>query len=395
MTTAFIPIVLNPKLNRLLFSLCVLQFVGVLGCGNQSGRRGLERPVIPVKYPPPAKVVPVHGLTLAILPIKDTRQTSEGTDSAHRYTYRGKSYRFTDLRRLKRGLSDELSGHLAQVFLRQSIFRKIILVNDLSDAADAELILTAEVKRARGYIEDLEIAKSNAKANINTSTSSRQVLSEFVLENVQVRKGNSKQLLFDSDFGWSVFETRAIAEDAVSRGAFDVLADTVGHVLNQLALALKISDLSGAVTIKKEVMMLEVHSGGPMLDGLDKALPEGWGMTNTSSLSVPLGWRGSSSTCQNARLEAAQSWKFHRAIGPYRPTLDIWACNATVGLEYLHSSSKNAEYLGKRIDGTNYFVLGRGETNWKRYRRDLRKLFGVTEPTQRHVFRIKPAGSSN
>ena len=102
----------------------------------------------------------MHKLTLAILPTKDSRERSEGTDLAHRYTYRGKSYRFTDLRGLKRGLSNELSGHIAQILHRKSIFRKIVLVNNSSDATDADLILTAAVKRARGYVEDLELAST-------------------------------------------------------------------------------------------------------------------------------------------------------------------------------------------------------------------------------------------
>ena len=385
-----------PRLwQSLVGTLFVIQLSGLIGCSSQSQQRGLKHPTIPIKYESVVQVEPAHKLTLAILPTKDSRERSEGTDLAHRYTYRGKSYRFTDLRGLKRGLSNELSGHIAQILHRKSIFRKIVLVNNSSDATDADLILTAAVKRARGYVEDLELASTQKNTQTGTSTLARQVLAEFVLDNVVLRQKKGGELLFDSDFGWSIFESRPVGEDEDSVAAFGVLSDAVLHVLNQLSSALKESELSGAFIVQQKVTMLAGQSDGVMLTGLAGALPQGWGITETSSASVPIGWRAKPKTCDNAELRATQSWKFHRAIGPYRPKLSVWACDATVELSYMHSSSKNAEYLGKKSDGTNYFVLGLGETNWTDYRRELRHFFRLTAPVKRHIFQIKPSKLPN
>jgi|GEM_PF-3115036 len=381
--------------QSLLGTFFVIQLIGFLGCSSQSQKRGLEHPTIPIKYESAAQVEPIHKLTLAVLPIKDSREWSEGTDSAYRYTYRGKSYRFTDLRGLKRGLSNELSGHIAQILHRKSIFRKILLVSDSSDAADADLILTAAVKRARGYVEDLGFTTLRKDTQVSTSTSARQVLAEFVLDNVRLRQKKSGKLLFDSDFGWSIFESRAVREDEEAVAAFGVLSDAVLHVLNQLSIAIKESDLSGDFFVQQRVTMSVGQTDDAILAALAEVLPQGWNITETSSVTAPLGWSTKSKICDKVRLSAAQSWKFHRAIGPYRPTLAVWACPAKVELSYMHSSSKNAEYLGKKSDGTNFFVLGLGETNWADYRRELRTFFKLTAPIKRHIFRLKPFKQTN
>ena len=374
-------------------ALSVIHLVALTGCSGYSSRRGLEQSTIPVQYKSSPKTRPVHALTLAILPTKDLRQKNEGTDSAYRYTYRGKSYRFTDLRRLRQGLSAELSGHLAQSLHRNSVFAKIVLVNDVKDARDADLILYSEVKRARGYVEDVEIKAPNG--TVETSTSSRKVLSEFVLENLRIQRQADRRLVFDSDFGWSIYEDRSIRPEEVSTAAFEVLSAAISHVLDQFVVSVTQSDLSGNFIVRKKVAIASGEVGGPSLTSLAQVMPDGWNFTFTSSTAVPLGWNGGGKPCSHARAVAIQSWKFHRAIGPYRPTLNIWACHKTAELDYLHSSSQNAEYLGVNSAGMHYFVLGLGETNWKNYRSDLRKFFKVTAPSKRHVFRIRPAASDN
>lgn len=370
--------------NNVLLALAAM-FVAT-GCLGSGGRRGFQQSSIPVTPYAKTTTSAQHALSIAILPVLDQRPRDEGTDRAYRFSYRGKSYGFTDLRSLKRGLSGELSGHIAQALHRAGMFKKIILVDAASDAGSVDLVLSSQVARARGYVEQADTQKEKPR----TEDKTLQLMSEFVLSDVRLsHTSSSAHMVFDSDFGWSIFEKREVEDEVAA--AYTVLGEALTRTLRQLVLALASSDLSGRTRIIKNVQFTSKASLPGPFGLLAKQGPIGWKVAKlTETSSVPTGWQGSEVDCSSLILRSKQSWRFHRVLGPYQPSVKIWYCAASSALDYDMRADQSAEYLGRSSNGSHYFVKALGETNWKSCREDIVRHLNIIRPTKKYIFQLRP-----
>ena len=355
-------------------------------CAAGGGRVGFQRSEIPLTFTDSMKAPVRHKMSVAILPILDRRPSKEGSDGAYRYSYRGKSYGFTDLRKLKRGFSSQMTSLLAKTLLRTGVFRQIILVDNVAQASGTDLILSGQIKRARGYVQQ-SVSQDQSAQKINPQ---RQVMSEFVMSDVTLRKTQtSTAVVFESDFGWSIFEKRQVADE--TEAAYRVLADTMSHAFGQLSAALKESDLSGAYTVTERVSYIAEPQPEGRFGQLARVGPKHWVVDTTVKTStVPSGWQGQNVNCAQTTLRAQQTWRFHRVLGPYRPTVTIWRCPVSSSLDYNMRASQAAEYLGTDGTGEHFFLRALGETNWKSSREDIVKHLSISAPNDKYVFRIRP-----
>jgi len=366
-------------------------FASMACAGSLDGKQGFKRASFHYVYPTSLKSAVRQDIKVAILPIIDARLPREGTARAHRYSYRGKSYGFTNLSGLERGIGHQLSGVLAKHLHGASIFSQIILVENADQAMEADLLLSAKVDRARGYVE--QAAKNTQTAT--TAIQGLQVMAEFVLSDVKLVKPRKPETsIFKSDFGWSIFEKRTLEEP--KEAAWVVLGDAIRNTMNQLAFALRESDLSGEIEVLKEVHFeseAKVESG---FGELSVRAPPSWSVqTATASFSSPVGWLGSEAKCTSVVLSAIQTWHFHRVLGPYRPSVTLWHCPSSTHLDYNFRAEQSAEYLGRNVSGAHYFIFALGETNWKTCREDVRAHLRIIPPTQKYVFKLRPSKSND
>lgn len=332
-----------------------------------------------------ANPAPVHPLRVAVLPLADARSLEEGPEDRERFVFQDLEYRATDLRKLGRRALDRLSEILARHLAAARVFAQVILVTEAEQAPEADLLLEAKVYRMRGYVEAVPPAESSGRPK-----DERYVLAEVVLRDVVLRDARSKERrVFASDAGWSVFEPRRFTAEP---DPWAVLGEALFVAVSDLAKELEAADLSGGFLVIDEVELeLPVVSGegrGRVFGDLGKSPPAGWAFTSTSTTAGPVGWKGRRA-CEEASITQRQTRRFSRFLGPYRPTVLLWACPLEERLAYDARVDFPAELLGES-DRARYFGRALGETNWPGALAQVAAHLDLRPPARRHVFDVGP-----
>jgi hypothetical protein len=325
-----------------------------------------------------AREEPVHKLRVAVVPFVDARDGTEGSDDAEAFEYRGVELQHTDLDEVRGALAitEAVARHLAA----SRIFSQIILVDRASDAPEADLVLSAHVKRARGYVEAKERKKESKRP-----LDERTVMAEVHIAGLELREAKAeRRLLVRSDFGWSILEERKAVPEPPSPWA--ILSEALYHANDQLAASLATADLSGAYVVRDKVALETATATTAIFGSLERSSPPGWTFALVKTGAVPLGWRGAAS-CEEAAIADRQTRRFHRALGPYQPTVRLWACDGKVALSYDALTEFPSHYLGRRGE-VHYFSLSLGENNWPKAEAQIGAHLGLTPPSHRHTFEV-------
>jgi hypothetical protein len=326
---------------------------------------------------------PVHAKRIAVLPFSDARSLDDGPDDAEGLVYQGVELDHTDLGSLRGSPLDRVTEIVGRHLAVAHVFSQVILVERVQQAPEADLILTGSVRRMRGYVEAQKPAKASGRPE-----NERIVLAEVVLADVLVRDAKDpKKVMFAGDIGWSVQEKRLEGDNAID--PWDVLGEALHKALSDFTSELAKADLSGTYVVKPKVeLALGPGSAGVTFGDLEAAPPEGWRFARTATASEPTGWNASDARCEEVHLEQRQTLRFHRVLGPYRPSVTIWACPSDLHLSYDAMEEFPASYLGKRADGFHYFARSVGETNWPNALDQIGRHLQLVPPRQRYVFEI-------
>lgn len=367
------------------WSLLALTLLG--GCSHFGLRPDLEPGVV--------TAAPTHPLKVALLPITDARQGRDGEEPDELYVYQGRNYRATRLSGEDdlQALTSAIGRHLA----RSRVFAQVILVLREDQAPEADLFLEGRLTRFRGYVEvearpHLELNRHAAagapgshahpRARPAIPHAGRVVLAEVLLRNFRLRDRQGR-VHFDGDVGWSIGEPRTMA--VAELDPWGILAEALQIGLEAWIAEVRQAELSGAVVILPEV---QAGTGTVAYAGLGAVLPPGWSAKIESSTTTPEGWRGPRG-CEAQRLEQAQTFRFHRALGPYRPAVQLWRCSDQDTFRYDGRAEFPARYLGT-TPGHRYFSRAVGESNWKDAEADLARILSLTPPSHRHLFELGP-----
>ncbi len=354
--------------------------------------------------------------TIAVLPFVDGRSAADAEDSADLYVYGGSEFVHTDLGELAGGPERAFAEALARHLVARHSFARVVLVDRLEDAPEADLVLSATLRRARGYVEakDRPGPQDEGRASPEKETPTwrgmapprrspraarpqdeRTVLAEVWIEDVTVRSTKAPQdRLLTADLGWSVVAERKAAPKPPD--PWEVLAEALDTAHAQLTGLLDEADLSGAFVAQESAEISATAtatlaartSTAALFQAIAEASPRGWRPGSAGREGWPLGWRGDRGRCVSIALEEAQSQRFHRALGPYRPTVQIYVCSNSSHLRFDPLVEFPAEYLGTVVDGAHLFVHALGRSSWKRPVKDLERFLRPSPPTKRHIFEI-------
>ncbi len=379
----------------------------LLGAGLGCATRRIPYPLERV----PAGRAPVHPLRVAIPPLIDARAPEDREDEAEAFVYRGVEYDFTDLSQLAGGVGGQLAVLLGQHLARRRVFAQIQLVRSAEDAEGADLVLTGAVRRARGYVEAEAPEPPTpprvrpgappklAAPPVATSTAGqRRVLGEVFLSNlVLTERSGARRALLDVDVGWAIDEARPVGEDGPP-SPWAVLGEVLLPAAEQLAEVVSGADLSGAEPLRRRVELpgwrevsstTTAASSATVAPGLDALRPPpGWRLEEPSP-GVPEGWSGPA--CPARRLVARQSHRYHRVLGPYRPSVLVWRCPPEARLRLDMRAELPAVALGRDARGASLLVHAVGETNWPGAAEELAAWFGLARPDG-HVYELAPGG---
>lgn len=319
---------------------------------------------------------PTHPRRLAFLPIVDDRRGPDGEEPEELYVYRGTTYRATQV-----GETGAPTRHLTEVVARHlalsRAFAQVVLVLNESQAPEAELILEGRLTRLRGYVEaEAPTAKSGRPAD------ERRVLAEVLIKDLKVRD-RAGRVHFDGDVGWSIVEARRVPA-GVEPDPWNILGEALRVGLEAWIAEVRTADLSGATVVAQAAQLST--TGSVAFERLSEHLPSGWSLLSRTSTDTPIGWRGPPA-CDALRFEQRQTFRFHRALGPYRPTVTIWRCPDQLTFRYGGQAEFPARFLGTR-PGELYFSSAIGERNWKDAEAELALALNVTPPSSRHLFEL-------
>ncbi|MFO0728635.1 MAG: hypothetical protein U1E65_32965 [Myxococcota bacterium] len=369
--------------------------------------------------PLPADKIPVGGVrfreTIAILPFEDGRAADDRQDGPSIFVYGGVDFIHTDLDELRGGPRYAFAEAMARALVAAHSFARVVLVERAEDAPEADFILSATLRRARGYVEanerpDPEEAEKSGNPKVlrapaaKKSKDERSVLAEVWLEDVTIRsaKDPAKKLL-RADLGWSIWaEKKAVPEPP---DPWAILSEAMAVAHGQLTSLLDEADLSGAVIAEDAVEIgrtktasVATHTSSVALFAAVRGnIPPGWRERGGPKEPWPLGWKGDRGRCTSLALEERQSQRFHRALGPYRPTVTLSLCSAASHLRFDPLVEFPAEYVGTVAGGAHLFLHAVGKSSWRGAVRDLSRFLGPTPPPLRHVFEVgeKPRGSAS
>jgi hypothetical protein len=363
--------------------------VVTMGCATARVPYPLER------TPPRARAV--HARTIAVLPLIDAREGPDRDSKEPVFVYRGVELTPTRLDRLagtpERDLSELLARHLVQA----GVFARVVLVDDPKEAPEAELLLRARLRRARGYVEVRERdAEALQRRGLPASAAGeRTVLAEVWLEGLEVVERGGGAPLLRADVGWSIAEDRVVGEDPPDPWA--ILGEALWAAHEQAATLLRAADLSGATRVHDPVALRATTSTGtqsPDLAALAEVVPIGWALTTTTSTTPPPGWRRLAGTCRGAALAAQHTQRFHRVLGPYVPRVELWWCGADSHLRYDPTVEFPAVYQGQGTHGEQLWVHTVGASSWDEAGPQLAQFFRVTPPAGRYVFEVGGPGGT-
>ena len=328
---------------------------------------------------------PVHPIRVAVLPFEDARSAADGSDAAAGFRYHGIDLTHTNLDRVRHGPSHAMAEIVARHLARRRSFAQIILVRRAEDAPEADLLIRGRLRRARGYVQ------IDDEANAATDEE-RAVVAEVLLGPIELRTrdaGGQRVLL--AEVGWAIFDKRPASPQPPSPWA--ILGEALLAAVEQLADAIERADLSGEVVVADRVSLPEATATmtAGAFGSLPVVSPPGWRFVVTSSASAPIGWKGSP-VCDAAELRQQQAVRFHRVLGPYVPTVRLWACPPSARLKYDSREEFPSEYLGRRAGGARprYFLHAVGQSNWPTARSQIRTRLDIAPPPVRHVFEVGP-----
>ena len=324
---------------------------------------------------------PVHALRVAVVPLVDARTKDDASDDASRFTYQGVEFVFTDLRRLRGGATRGLTTMLARHLAHARVFAQVILVDAANDAPEADLVLTGQLRRARGYVESEARDEASGKP-----VDQRTVLAEVFFADLELRDtGQQRRVLLRADAGWSVLAE--VSSEPEAPTPWTVLSDALRPALDRFTTLVADADLSGAYVVADQVALATGTSTTGLFGRLADTGPTGWRWVRTAT-ATPVGWRGDV-PCEAANYEAQQSLRFHRALGPYVPTVSLWACPTGRPLKYDSLEAQPALYIGRGGGRWNYFVRQVGASNWPKAAEQVTAHLGVHPPAQRYVFEVQ------
>ncbi len=358
-----------------------LSLLGLLALSSAcTHQAGAELPALPplADYRPPPQPYKV-----AILPLRDARPTEEAPDAKGRFIYRGQAYVGTTLEQLGSApVSNQLTTYLARFLAYRRIFAQVILVDSLSQAQGADLVLSGEVVRMRGYIETTSPDKKSGRPE-----DERQTLSEVYLRNLRLVPLAGGLPLWESDLGWASQETISTQAKAPLPSPWQVLAPSLTKSLEQLAQLLEKADLSGQLKIPAQTALSSAEDSPGSLDTLAQVLPASWKIGATSSAAAPRGWNGPTS-CQRTKLVQRQTQRFHRVLGPYQPSFRIYRCPTQAAYSYQSQEEFPARYMGKDSSQNNYFFGSTGQNNWPSALQQLQNYLRLSKPNSRYIFKV-------
>ncbi len=333
---------------------------------------------IPYAYPTLDRTkAPAHDLIVAIEPFVDARGADAGEDAASGFSYRGTELTHTDLGDLARSPGVEITQVVARHLALGRVFRQVVLVLRASQAPEADLVLTGRVRRARGYV--------GANPTSTTGPDRRTVMAEVLLEGVELREPRgANRTLLAADVGWSILEERPGEPELPS--PWSVLADGLRVTVDQLQDVVESADLSGEYFVRESVA--PTATGTVAFVALSDVAPFGWRGVADLGPKAPLGWDTDAPRCEQFRFVERQQVHFHRALGPYRPTVILWRCPRTARMRYDPMTELPAEFLGVDRSGANILIHAVGRTNWPTARADLLQLLALTPPSQRYIFEL-------
>lgn len=340
----------------------------------------------------PARKSAIHAKKVALLPLIDSRLPAEGSDDAEGFDYRGIEYTHTALTDLSGPPLFRITEMLAQHLARAHIFDQVILVLSPDQAPEADLIMQGHLRRMRGYVEARPPDPKTGRPK-----NERYVLAEVFFEDIEVRDAKQNdRILLRVDAGWSIDEKRMYDGDR-EPDPWPVLGEALHRAVSDFASELEHADLSGKLLVKDKVRLnadapedaadAEAARARPFA-ALAETPPEGWALVKSSTASKPLGWRGDAGRCAELRLEQRQTVRFNRTLGPYRPSLILWACPNDQRLTYDALEEFPARYIGVRADGSLFFMRTLGESNWPTALEELRGYLAITPPRGRYNFEV-------
>lgn len=328
-----------------------------------------------------------HAIRVAVLPFADERDSEDTRAEDGLFSYGGLDYEPTDLSELAAPPGFVMAEILARHLVRVGSFREVLLVRDPSQAPEAELLLRGRIRRARGYVE----ADGQREARPN-QVEVRRVIAEVFISDVElVEPGANGRRLLHADLGWSILEERPLSPERPS--PWQVLGDALFESHRQLALLLEDAVLDGSFVAPEETALAattgQTSSAAIDLARLGAMAPAGWAFEPGSAPSGPEGWRASS-TCEAGQFAALQTQRFHRVLGPYRPTVRVWLCPAELELALDHKIEFPAKYLGRAPSGESVFSWRLGPSSWPRAESDLARALRVEGPSGKYTFKVGP-----
>ncbi len=321
---------------------------------------------------------PVHKLRVAVLPMKDAR--TEGPESDH-FVYRGIEYTATNTKSLPGDPMLRVTEVLAKHLARTRSFAQMILVLSPAQAPEADLLLSGEVFRLRGYVEARAPDKKSGR-----SPDERYVLSEVVLRRLQLKEAKGAQrVLMSADAGWSIFKKVKVKKNSPEPDPWRVMAHALRVAIDGYVEVLQEADLSGAHELLPKVSLQAKTATVAVFGALQRDAPSGWSFTQTSTVGQPIGWKGEK-RCLQAALTQKQSLRFHRLLGPYRPKVQVWSCPRSLRYRFDGREEFPALYMGDRA--RSYFFHAVGESNWPQAYEDLQRYLGLEKPKKKYTFEV-------
>lgn len=380
------------RTTRLARHLASLSAAGLLlaGCGAAGERASLRYGLRADEIQPRT----AHPLRVAVLPLRDDRAAEDGPDSAKRFLYQGVEYESTDLDRLQGEPMAQLTEIVARHLAGARIFREVVLVLSPDQDPAADLILTGRVYRMRGYVEaEPEKKKEQPEAEAQKE---RRVLAEVVIKDLRLVDARQRdRVLMSVDVGWSLVERWKPGPEGPP-SPWKVLEEALHVALGDLATEIAGADLSGTFIVRSKVALelpSEVEAldlGAQLFGHLPAHPPAGWAFARSSEEARPSGWKGEA-RCVEVRFQQQQTLRFHRVLGPYRPTVLLWACPQELALSMDMQADYPARLLGESAQH-RYFAHALGETNWPAAEQEIAAHLELVLPSSKYVFEVGPNG---
>lgn len=317
---------------------------------------------------------PVRPLRVAVLPLIDGRRTEPAEGGL--YTYRGRTYRGTDLDRMEPDGAAGLTEAVARQLVHEAVFREIVLVLRRDQAPEADLFISGRVVRARGYVES-EPSESGQV----------WVLGEVEIADVRVEDEEGR-LRFHGETGWAFHRRVSLAQSRSD--PWRVLSEALAVSVNRLADVWREADFR-SFEARETVQVTQDETD---FTRLDRLTPPGWASTGPEASARPRGWAGRA-RCIHRGFEALQTLRFHRLLGPYVPAVHVWRCPADVELAWMREERFPARLLGTDEEGRWLFVSQVGASNWPRADEAIERALAPEPPPTRHVFRLPIRGSES